>query len=348
MKFKTIDIYIYIYIILWIHGVSIEQYIFKKETKFEDLLGFFMIFLNHVWQFGLKKSKKTRSIFEMCWHAEDRPLDLDAYGFTGLEPHWRSKKLVPQKSWEFPAIFWDVVGGTGVIFRGLNASIHASRPVWLLWCFDHDQFDDPLDVILQKCGRKCYFFPSGSLWLCRLLIDFPKAGWEKVGDITEATGCLLLLLCLVQAKLPKDIFEDGMALTSLIHVLESDIYQAGGFLGAAGFTPGNEQAMNPWLSSTLIIWPFVKNLRKRIQNMQAGQSVKLVFSSPRFVNCDLSMCSIGRDARVVSMKFLWKVGASEIDTSADGEWWIFCLLSVNNMASNFFLGSILSFKCGNW
>ena len=154
----------------------------------------------------------------MCWHAEDRPLDLDAYGFTGLEPHWRSKKLVAQKSWEFPAIFWDVVGGNGIIFRGFDASIHASRPIWLLWCFDHDQFDDPLDVILQKCGRKCYllFHPEA----------FDFAGWlifQKLGgkrwDFHHRGNRMPSAFAVPRPSWtsPKDIFEDGMALTSLIH-----------------------------------------------------------------------------------------------------------------------------------
>ena len=218
----------------------------KKETKFEDLLGFF----STMSCLDSKSLKDLSSIFEICWHAEDRPLDLDAYGFTGLEPQRRSKKLVPQKSREFPAIFWDVVGGNGIIFRGLDASIQASRPIWLLWCFDHDQFDDPLDVILQKCGRKCYFFPSGSLWLCRLLI-FQKLGGKR-WDFHHRGNRMPSAFAVPRPSWTSQRYLwrwYGLNLTDS-WTLESDIYQAGGFLGLLG---SPQWRSKPWIHG-LVDW----------------------------------------------------------------------------------------------
>lgn len=193
---------------------------------------------------------------------------LLVWSLTGGLKNW-----YPKKSWEFPAIFWDVVGGTGVIFRGLDASIHASRPIWLLWCFDHDQFDDPLDVILQKCGRKCYFFPSGSLWLCRLLI-FQKLGGKR-WDFHHRGNRMPSAFAVPR---PSWIFPQrylwrwyGLNLTDS-WTLESDIYQAGGFLGAAGFTPMTKQAMNPWLSRLGCVWPKPKETNPKHAGWTGGQT----------------------------------------------------------------------------
>lgn len=252
---------------------------------------------------------------------------------------------------EFPAIFWDVVGGNGVIFRGLDASIHASRPIWLLWCFDHDQFDDPLDVILQKCGRKCYLFFHPEAFDFAGWLIFQKLGGKR-WDFHHRGNRMPSAFAVPRPSETSQRYlsKDGMALTSRIHVLESDIYQAGGFLGLLA----SPRAMSkPWIHDCRRLWlfdPLFKNLRKRIQNMQAGQGVKLVFYSLRFVNCDLSVCSIGRDARVVSCEILWKVGASENWSTADGEWWTFLFVVGKQHGEHFFFlgpSSALNLATGN-